>query len=216
LLWSFWLGLAVYLLLTILVATHVLDGLDRAVFHAGERHRHRSLYDAAKHFTDVLSPVADTACLAVGGAVLAWRRHRPAVFIAAATTAWVMAAIVLLTKVSLGRPLPASRPGHAADAFPSGHTATFLVCFGTLALLATTRQRRWRIPLIAAVVAGTLLVAASLVYDGFHWLTDTVGSISLGVSLLSALALAAGAGRRSRPPDHLSPAAEPAAAPQAG
>jgi membrane-associated phospholipid phosphatase len=85
-----------------------------------------------------------------------------------------MSVVVLATKYALGRSLPYTRPGHQAQAFPSGHTATFLVCLGTLALLA-------------AVAVGTLLVAASLVYDGFHWLTDTLASMSLGVAVLSLL-----------------------------
>jgi undecaprenyl-diphosphatase len=183
----FWLGSAGYILLTILVAAHALDGLDRAVFHFAARHRRHSLYEAAEHFTDVFSPATDTAFLAVGAAALAWSRRRPAVFVVATLSAGSMAAIVLATKAALARPLPYTRLGHHADAFPSGHTATFLVCFGTLAVLATTRRRDRRPLVLAGIGAVTTLVAASLVYDGFHWLTDTIASASLGVSLLSLL-----------------------------
>jgi len=183
----FWLGMGVYVLLTILVAAHVLDSLDRHVFNAAKQHRHPSLYRAADHFTDFFSPAVDTAALAVGAATLAWRRRRPAIFIAATLSAGTMAAIVLSTKAALGRSLPYTKPGHHADAFPSGHTATFLVCFGALALLATTRRRDRRPALLAAVGVGTALVTASLVYDGFHWLTDTIASASLGIGLLSLL-----------------------------
>ena len=183
----FWLGAGIYVLLTILVATHVLDSLDRHVFQFAEHHRHHWLYQAADDFTDILSPAVDTAVLAIGAATLAWRRRRPAIFVAATLSAWAMAAIVLSTKAALGRSLPYTKPGHHADAFPSGHTATFLVCFGTLALLATTRHRDRRPALLTTVAVGTALVAASLVYDGFHWLTDTIASASLGISLLSLL-----------------------------
>jgi membrane-associated phospholipid phosphatase len=197
----FWLGLGAYVLLTVLVATHVLDGLDRAVFHALDRHRNPSLFAAADHFTNVFSPVTDTAWLAVAAAALAWQRRRPAVFVAAALSAGTMAVTVLVTKAALGRPLPRTRPGHHADAFPSGHTATFLVCFGTLVLLATTRHRDRRPALLTAVGVGTMLVAASLVYDGFHWLTDTIASACLGVSVLSAFVRVAGGRRDRSPPD---------------
>jgi membrane-associated phospholipid phosphatase len=183
----FWLGAGIYLLLTILVATHALDGLDRRVFNAAEAHRQHWLYQAADDFTDVLSPAVDIAVLAIGAATLAWRRRRPAIFVAATLSAATMAAIVLSTKAALGRSLPYTKPGHHADAFPSGHTATFLVCFGTLALLATTRHLNRRAILLTAAGVGTALVAASMVYDGFHWLTDTVASASLGVGLLSLL-----------------------------
>jgi membrane-associated phospholipid phosphatase len=197
----FWLGAGVYVLLTVLVATHVLDSLDRHVFDAASHHRHRRLYEAASHFTDVFSPVVDAAVLAAGAAMLAWRRRRPAIFVAATLSAGSMAAIVLSTKAALGRSLPYTKPGHHADAFPSGHTAAFLVCFGTLALLATTRRRDRRPALLTTVGVGTALVAASLVYDGFHWLTDTIASASLGISLLIAFVHVAGA----RPPDRSPP-----------
>jgi len=183
----FWLGAGLYVLLTILVASHVLDSLDRHVFTTAEAHRHHWLYRAADDFTDILSPAVDTAVLAIGAATLAWRRRKPAIFVTATLSAGTMAAIVLSTKAALGRSLPYTKPGHHADAFPSGHTATFLVCFGTLALLATTRHRDRRAMLLTAVGGGAALVAASLVYDGFHWLTDTIASASLGISLLSLL-----------------------------
>jgi membrane-associated phospholipid phosphatase len=195
---QFWVGVGVYVLLTILVAAHALDDLDRTVFHFALRHRHHWLYEAADDLTDVFSPPVDTAILAIGAGALAWRRRRPAIFIAATLSVGAMAAIVLATKAALGRPLPFTRPGHHADAFPSGHTATFLVCFGTLVLLATTRHRSRRGPLLTAVAVGTLLVAAGLVYDGFHWLSDTVGSLAVGTAVLSLLGV--GLSRRTASP----------------
>ncbi len=195
----FWAGLGVYVVLTVLVAAHALDGLDRSVFHFAVRHRRHWLYQAADDLTDVFSPTADVAILAIGAGAMAWLRRRPGVFIAATVSAYTMSVVVLATKYALGRSLPYTRPGHQAQAFPSGHTATFLVCLGTLALLATTRRRAARAPLLAAVAVGTLLVAASLVYDGFHWLTDTLGSISLGVALLSLLRLGLSRRTASRP-----------------
>ena len=181
----FWAGIGVYVVLTVLVATHALDDLDRSVFHLVSRHRDHWLYEVADGLTDVFSPEVDAVILAIGAGALAWRRGRPAILVAAALSAGAMAAIVLATKYALGRPLPTTGPGHHAEAFPSGHTAAFLVCLGTLALLATTRHRHLRPPLLVAVATGTAVVAASLVYDGFHWLTDTVGSAVLGTALLS-------------------------------
>jgi membrane-associated phospholipid phosphatase len=95
-----------------------------------------------------------------------------------------MTAVVLITKASVARALPdGSRPDHGG--YPSGHTAAFLVCWGALALLATTTSRKWRTRLLVVLTVGTGLIAAALVYDDFHWLTDTLGSISLGVSVLT-------------------------------
>ena len=198
----FWAGIGVYVSLTVLVAAGVMDGLDHHVLRYCASHRRSSLATAAHHIVNVFSPATDAACLGIGAGLLAWLRRWPAVFVAAAVTGWVMAAIVLATKAGVGRSFPTSVQHAHGGAYPSGHTAAFLVCFGTLAFLATTRRRRWRAPLLTAVGVATGLVAAALVYGRSHWLTDTVASVSLGVALLSALARAAGAGQSRRPPPH--------------
>ena len=53
-----------------------------------------------------------------------------------------------------------------------------------IALLVAAENRRWTAPLLLAVGALTLAVAVALVYANYHWLSDTVGSILLGVGLL--------------------------------
>ena len=183
----FWLGLAGYVTLTALVAAGVLDSMDRSVFDFCHDHRNGTLAAAADHFTNGFSPETDVAILLIALGIRAWHRRRPAAIVPAAVTVAVMAGIVLITKSWLGRPLPSTRPLGHADGFPSGHTATFLVCFGTLVLLTNRRHPGRRAALLATVGVGTGLIAASLVYDGFHWLTDTLASASLGVSLLSLL-----------------------------
>jgi membrane-associated phospholipid phosphatase len=185
--WPFWLGLAGYVLLTALVASGVLDGVDRHVLHFCQHHRRPSLAAAARDLTELFSPGRDIAWLAVGAGAIAWRRRRPRDFVTAAVTATSMTAVVLVTKASVGRALPdGSRPDHGG--YPSGHTAAFLVCWGALALLATANSRQWRTRLLVVLAVGTGLIAAALVYDDFHWLTDTLGSISLGVAVLSVRA----------------------------
>lgn len=185
--WLFWLGLAVFMTLIVLVSTGATNGLDHDVLRLCRDHRSSTLAAAARHLTDVFSPTDDLACLGIGAAGLARRRRQPRTFVVAALVAVVMAVVVLSTKVAVGRPLPdGSTPDRGG--FPSGHTAAFLVCFGALALLATARRRTWRPPLLVAVAVGTVVIAAALVYDDYHWLTDTLGSIGLGISLLSALA----------------------------
>jgi membrane-associated phospholipid phosphatase len=183
----FWLGLAGYIALTALVATGAMDSADRSVLDFCLDHRNPTIAAAADHFTDVLSPEADIAILLIGVGIRAWLRRRPAVVVPAILTVALMAGIVLTTKNALGRPLPGTPHLEHADGFPSGHTAMFLACFGTLVLLTTRRRRRRRMALLTVVVIGTVLVAASLVYDGFHWLTDTIASASLGAGLLSLL-----------------------------
>lgn len=183
----FWLGLAGYAILTALVAAGALDSVDRSVLDFCRDHRNRTLAAAADHFTDVFSPPADAAMLLIALNSRAWVRRRPGAVVPAAITVAVMVGLVIATKNALGRPLPNTRHLEHADGFPSGHTATFLVCFGTLALLTTRHHQRGRALMLTLVGVGTVVVAASLVYDGFHWLTDTIASVSLGVAVLSLL-----------------------------
>jgi len=196
----FWLGAVCYVTITILAATHALDSLDRATYRFTVRHHHATLTAAARHLTDFFSPLADSGFLAVGAATLAWIRRRPSIFITAALFEGVMAALVLSVKVGIARPLPHTPPGGQAEAFPSGHTATFLVCFGVLALIATQPGERSRRVALTSVGVGTVVMAAALVYDAFHWLFDTLGSIALGVALLSLLWAKLPPTRQPRPP----------------
>lgn len=176
--------LATYAVLSGLVAVGTLDRPDRAVYRFCLEHRNATVVAAARHLTSVLQPAVDGAVLALGAGLIAWRRHRLRPLLVAALVGWTMAAVVAATKVGVGRPKPALHVRADGLSFPSGHTAAFLVCFGALVLIATTRRRSRRTPLLAAVAVGTALVAAALVYNGYHWLFDTVASVVLGFALL--------------------------------
>jgi undecaprenyl-diphosphatase len=100
-----------------------------------------------------------------------------------------MAAIVVVVKYTVDRPPPVPVEGSESASFPSGHTAAALVCFGALALLLAHRRPDWQRQLLVGVAAVTPAVAAALVYANYHWLSDVVASIALGVALLVPLQL---------------------------
>jgi undecaprenyl-diphosphatase len=108
---------------------------------------------------------------------------------------------------------PASGP-----AFPSGHATQAIVGWGMLAVVLlgcrSSRARAWILSTAAVVV---LLVGASRVYLGAHWLTDVLGGYALGgcwLAVILTLYLRRGSPRASaRPaPDH-KPSREPGRAP---
>ncbi|CAL9536246.1 hypothetical protein SUDANB106_04159 [Streptomyces sp. enrichment culture] len=132
------------------------------------------------------------------------RSRRPPPAVAAATAA--MAAVPLLVaplKALTGRPGPLGGTGY----FPSGHAATAVVAYGAAALLvlphvrARLRWARWALPATAALVCAA--VGAGLVWRGYHWPLDVLGSWCLGVPLLAAVLTASRASRGSgrRRPD---------------
>jgi undecaprenyl-diphosphatase len=86
--------------------------------------------------------------------------------------------------------------------FPSGHSASSLVCFGLLAWLVclTTRDHTvWATAWLAAALL-TVAVGLSRAYLGVHYPSDVVGGWILGGTWLTALAAAAFVVRRSRSP----------------
>lgn len=97
---------------------------------------------------------------------------------------------LLIVTVLLGKGLIA-RPGPAATkvfgdfgSYPSGHTATALVCAGVVAELVSEARPALRRRARAVAAGWTLLVAASLLWLHFHWLSDVVGSMLAGSLVL--------------------------------
>lgn len=111
----------------------------------------------------------------------------------------VLAAGVLATTsiLVLGVKYLVGRDGHSQDAapdgypgfYPSGHTATAAVAVGIIVFLLSsgrsTVSTARRLGLSAAAAAG-LVVGASTVLGGFHWMSDAVGSLAIAAGVLVA------------------------------
>jgi membrane-associated phospholipid phosphatase len=177
-------GLLVFAVLTVLVWTGTMDSLDTAVAHFAARHQTSAGTTAARVLTDVFSPGVDAAVLLIGAALLArLQRSRTPIVVALCVLVGVSAA-VLAVKHAMNRPLPHSH-GHGDVGYPSGHTAATLCFLGVLALLASSGSSRLRRRLLILVGIVSALVVLALVSAGFHWLTDTVASVCLGVAVLA-------------------------------
>ncbi|MFI9252796.1 phosphatase PAP2 family protein [Streptomyces sp. NPDC053069] len=113
--------------------------------------------------------------------------------LAAALLMALVPAVVVPLKDWTARPgTPAMPPG--AGYFPSGHTATAAVAYGsaTLLLLPWLRSAAARRTMVAGCAALVLGVSYGLVRRGYHWPLDVVASWCLSTVLLTALALFAG------------------------
>jgi undecaprenyl-diphosphatase len=135
----------------------------------------------------------------------AWRRHRwgPLVLLTAAIGG--AAASYTLIKAAVGRPRPppAIWIGHfAGAAFPSGHATQSVACYATLAvILGTGRSARAKAALWGAAMLIALIVGASRIYLGAHWLTDVLGGYALGALLVAVIVIVAlTLGRRGAEP----------------
>ena len=143
------------------------------------------LHFVAEAITMVANPPLTMALLLAAVALWAIRSRSLWPVVAAAPAVVGLTVTVLVGKWLLARPgPPGSQPVDILGAYPSGHTATALVCTGTLAVLFARRLSPYRRGLTIAVTGWTTLVAWSLLWLHFHWLSDVLGGALLGALLL--------------------------------
>jgi membrane-associated phospholipid phosphatase len=159
---------------------------DRAVLEAIDRHRVAWLDDAARRVMDVGQPkatyvVALLLALAFGLVFRAWRT------VAAALAASVVAtAVAEWAKEVIGR----SRPPAGLALVPTDGTA-MPSSIGAMTAGAAVPLILWGLhradvlgrAVAAALVVGTALIGASMVYLGAHWLGDVLAGWALGAAL---------------------------------
>lgn len=118
--------------------------------------------------------------------------------LAGALTMLLVPMLVVPLKEWTDRPgTPAVPP--AVGYYPSGHTATAVVAYGTATVLLLTSLRSAAVRRGVVVLCGTLILGASygLVRRGYHWPLDVAASWCLGTVLLTVLWLLVGrSGRR--------------------
>lgn len=143
----------------------------------------------------------------VGGSL--WSRRpswRPLVMMAVAFLGAAGLYDIVKPAVGRARPAAALQVGgpDVGNAFPSGHATQTISFYGMLAvvlIVSYAPRRRW--PLVIGAVLVTLLVGASRLYLGVHWLTDVLGGYALGLAWLAAAMITAlflEARQQGRPP----------------
>lgn len=174
---------AIVVLTAIWLAMLLLGGgpLDRTVYQALYVGGHPALVMIARALTTLGEP---TVLIAAGlvTAVLLWRaghRHLP----------WVLIAVTMLgrgvselQKFWVARARPDLDPHLVVvktSSFPSGHAASSMIFYLTLAL-ALTAQNRWRWFAAACAVILSILIGTSRVMLGVHWPSDVVGGWAFG------------------------------------
>ena len=167
-------------------------------------HRSLGLDVAATVLTDFGSPAATAAAGVLCAAMLSWlaRSVVPGIVIIGTLGAAAVACTAL--KVVVARPRPPLQWQAVLEtdpSFPSSHVTGTAALLGIIAVVVGMDQRRaTRIGLTVAVIIAVVLVAATRLYLGLHWLTDvTAGAIlaavfvTIGAAVLDA--------QRHRPDD---------------
>ncbi len=81
-------------------------------------------------------------------------------------------------------PVAAQIPVYLEHTFPSGHVASALSLMGIVAIACGGKPRHLVIWL--GIAAVTAIVAATRIYLGAHWFSDTLGGVFLGCSAVFA------------------------------
>jgi undecaprenyl-diphosphatase len=141
----------------------------------------------------VLVPVAAVVAALEGRRLRSWT---PLLFLTVVVGGQYILANVIKALVGRARPDLLRLTGFSGPSFPSGHATAAAATFAAFALLAGRRRTRGTKIALAAVSVGlAVLVAATRVLLGVHWLTDVMAGLCLGWTWFEATSIAFG-GRR--------------------
>jgi undecaprenyl-diphosphatase len=158
------------------------DPLDHRIYetlYAGDR---PALRAAAYFFTALGEPVV---LITAGAAVLLWLWYagRGRLGLALFVIAMLGRGLSELQKYWIARPRPTLDPHLVLvknSSFPSGHAASSMIFYTTMAL-ALTVGARWHRVAVAGAILLSLLIGASRVMLGVHWPSDVIGGWSFGL-----------------------------------
>ncbi|MGB2571129.1 phosphatase PAP2 family protein [Micromonospora citrea] len=193
--------------LTVALATGHLFGIDRAVADWAADHRPTAAYWTAVVF-NYLGQGTPLTLLAAGLGVLLAVRLRSVRPMLPPVLAFALTYLTIgPLKVWTARPAPSASvkepflppeqtlplfqddlPVRFAQSYPSGHVANAIVWYGVIALLLApllrTAGRNMPPRLVTVVrVVPPLVVLTTTTYLGWHWLTDSVAGLLLGLLL---------------------------------
>ena len=190
-------GLGIGMFAGVLDAVNEQDDVwrvDEPVLEWLAAHRVGWLTSLATGVTNTFGPTILPVLVAVGCGVwwLVTRRWRdPALLVAAMLLA---VAVSTAIKALVGRPRPPemsmSVPGVETSAsFPSGHTIGAATLVLVLAYLVARSRRTWRATVVWAVVSVVVIVvvAATRLYLGYHFVTDVLAGACLAIAVLGVV-----------------------------
>ncbi|WP_230582382.1 phosphatase PAP2 family protein [Salinispora tropica] len=209
--WFDGLLLAGLVALTAALAAGHLFGLDRAVADWSDAHRPATAYGIAWTL-NYLGQGGPLALVAVGiGVLLAVRLRSARPLLPPVAGVALIYLIVGALKVSTARPAPSASvrepflapeqtlplfqhelPLEFTRSYPSGHVVNTIVWYGVIVLLLArlleTYGRTLPPRMATAVrVVPPLVVLTTTTYLGWHWLTDSIAGLLLGLLLDRAL-----------------------------
>lgn len=173
----------------------VLDGngvaaVDRPVHDWLAAHREPTVTTAMRVVTDfggtpVLIAVAVLVAALAGRRARSWR---PVLLVAVTACGSTLITVAGKAAVHRGRPSVGEAAAAAGGySFPSGHSLNSSAVYGIATVLVwqLARRRRTKVWSTAGTVLLVLLIGASRMYLGVHWLTDVLAAYALALGWLA-------------------------------
>lgn len=156
--------------------------LDRSIYealYAG----HRPLLATIAHVFTALGEPTVLIAASVGCALWLWYVGRGRIGLVLLLIAMIGRGLSEIQKFWVARPRPDIEPHLVlvkTNSFPSGHAASSMIFYLTLALALTAHLRWHRSAAIGAILL-SLLIGTSRVMLGVHWPSDVIGGWSFGM-----------------------------------
>ncbi|MFL6725044.1 MAG: phosphatase PAP2 family protein [Sphingomicrobium sp.] len=156
--------------------------LDRTIYEALYAGHRPALVPVARGLTFLGEP---TVLIGAGllCALWLWRTGRMRLAIALMLVVLIGRGLSEAQKYSIARVRPDLEPHLVivrTSSFPSGHAASSMIFYLTLAL-ALTAGTRWGRPAAAGAILLSLLIGTSRVMLGVHWPSDVIGGWAFGL-----------------------------------
>lgn len=170
------------------LAVHVRSGatqaFDDAIMHWVAAHQLPWLHVTMLQITALGTGVVVIMVVAVAALFLWLTRHKHSASLLLVTTiVGILLNAILKDVFRRDRPSVFSSGVEVfSSSFPSGHSMSAAIVYGTVAYLAARLQRRhWaRIATIVVALVLIALIAASRIYLGVHYPSDTVAGMAIG------------------------------------
>ncbi len=174
-----------FIILTMFVVKGEMDTLDKLVFNKLITFKSDFLTTFLYVITSLASTLG-TIFLLVFIAVFFLKKKMFSVFKYVICNVGIGIVLMQILKIIIGRVRPAWKwITQGGFSYPSGHTITSVLLYGTLILLVSKKVKgNLKKPLIIILTIMILLTGLSRIYFGVHYLTDVVASLILGSIIL--------------------------------
>jgi membrane-associated phospholipid phosphatase len=198
-----------FVAVSVALASPAVRRVDLAVRDAADTHRPALAHRIAGGLNYLGSGGTLTVIALVVALVLAWRRRTPWP-VAPVLAAFLLTGVVIQPlKLFFHRAAPHSPLPDQVEvrlfsqdgglSYPSGHAVNIIVWYGVLVLLLAPALspglRRW------ARIVPVVVVGVTATYLGYHWLTDMVAGLFLGLLIDRAIARTPWPGPPAATPD---------------